>query len=222
MSEITLESFVSFKNSPKSEHGLAFSPTPRSVAVKGGKLLVELGDVPLPKKVPLPQSALTFYFGFRDALEQIKAQYEAAEKNRMKLVKVNVKFDIGQLVMTNQAHDSLGSTRLLNLRRIQKDLRQQVIDMVNEFVHVEAKDKGESNPQIFTRIEDLGFRPDLMVAAIRASKQFSNIKAICWSAPNDTPKGLQVVSILSNEVNEIELRGLPTPEPFQVVLPSLK
>jgi hypothetical protein len=179
-----------------------------------------MGDVPLPFSVPVSSQALTLLYGFKDVLEQMKEHYAEASKRGMTLVKVNIQLEIGELIMGTTTYESLARTRFLNLRRSHKDLQLEVIDMVNELQYRDAADKKNATPTVFRKVGEIGARPDLVVAAVRAIKAFKDINSVCYTVPDSTAKGLQVISLMTDKIGPMTLRGMPTPAPLRIELPS--
>lgn len=211
MSKLALESFVAWKAAPNGD--LKFFPEPSAVSQQGKTTTITLGNVPLPSKIPAPERGLTVLYGFRDALDEMKAQFEHARRNGMNILKVSFHLDVDDIVMGTTNPESIASTKFLNLRRLSKDLQQVILDGVNE---LSARDGKKA--VLYDRILQAGERPDLICKVIRSEKVFSHITSVVYMVPDGTPRGRQVATIFTTDVTDFATRG---DAPFQVKLPKL-
>lgn len=210
---LTLESFVLYKAN-ESKRTFDFFPPPRDIKQIGGRTVLVLGDVPFPKNVPHPKNALTMLYGFRDALEEFQRQLRFARENAMSSIKVTFRVPVRSIVMGTTDLDKLHTTDFLNLRRLQANLSDIIVDGVNE------RASGEKRGASFSRITEACQRPDLVCDVIRSEKIFQHIKAVAYMIPDDTnsARGRQVATVFTDRVEAPTFRG---DMPFDIVLPKL-
>lgn len=209
MSELTLESFITFRPTASDEYD--FFPVPGNVTTTNGTVVVTLSNIPLPTGVPAPAHALTALYGFKDPLDEFKRQYAEARKNGMNLVKVSFGLEVGRVAAGATTITDLPETNFLNLSRLSYDVQTVILDAVNGLA---AKEK---MPTFFDRLEDAGIRPDLICDAIRSEPQLAHILAVVYKIP-DVGRPRQVASIFTSDVTSIRFRG---EMPFDLILPKL-
>lgn len=210
---LTVESFVLYKAN-KSKRTFDFFPAPREIKQIGDRTVLVLGDIPFPQSVPHPKNALTMLYGFRDALEEIQRHLRFARENDMSSIKVTFRVPVRSIVMGTTDLDRLPTTDFLNLRRLQANLADIIVDGVNERL------SGEKRGSSFSRIAEACQRPDLVCDVIRSENIFRHIKAVAYMIPDDTnsARGRQVVSVFTDQVEAPTFRG---DMPFDIVLPKL-
>jgi hypothetical protein len=213
MSELALESFVTYKSKPEA-NSYDFYPLPRSVKNDESGTTITLGDIPFPAGIPLPEDCFSLLYGFRDPLEELKRQYAIARKNDMSLVKISFGLDVDEIILGTTTEADLPRTKFLNIRRISSDLQALIIDGMNELSAKESK-----FPIFFDKIADIGTRPDLICEAIKKESIFKNVNSVVYSLPDHTPRGRQVISIFSTQTKNIVFRG---EKPFNIILPNLR
>lgn len=216
MSELALQSLIGYKPS-STDDGYVFHPKPRAVKKRGDKLVVTIGDMPLPHGIPHPPTGLTVLYGFRDALEELQRQYAVIQSQKMNIVKIDFKLEVGRIVTGTTGRDDIKDTKFLNLKRLSIDLQQMILDGVNELVAKENK-----KAVFFEKITEAGVRPDLICAVIHAEKIFRHVNSVVYVVPEPLPDGKkrlrQVATIFSSDVSEMAVRG---DHPFEVELPKL-
>jgi hypothetical protein len=213
MSEISLDTFVTYKPS-QAEVGFDFYPAPRAATREGERTKIVLGDIPLPEGVPYPTDSMTFFYGYKDTLEEFSRQHQRAEENRMSLVKVTAKLDVGQLIAGSINPDNVLKTRFLRLRMASAGLQQEILDEINR-LSAERSGKGA---KVFEKMLDACSRPDLLCDAVRSLPNLRHINSIAYHVPDGTPGGRQIATVFSTDVSEITFRGEGA---FDIDLPLL-
>jgi hypothetical protein len=215
---LTLETFVLYK--PNTDgRSYEFFPVPAAVRQSGGRTIVTVGNIPFPAGVPHPANAITALYGFRDALEEIQRQLKFARESNMRNIKVTFKLQVRDIVMGTTDLEKLGSTDFLNLRRLQSDLANIIVDGVNERLAQEAP--AGVRIETYNRITDACHRPDLLCDVIRSEKIFSHIKAVAYMIPDSegSKRGRQVCTVFTDAFEDVGYRG---DMPFDIELPRFK
>ncbi len=215
---LTLETFVLYKPNTD-ERSYDFFPAPAAIRHADGRMVITLGNIPFPVGVPHPAKAITALYGFRDALEEIQRQLRFAREENMRNIKVTFKVQVREIVMGTTDLEKLGGTDFLNLRRLQSDLANIIVDGVNERLAQEAP-KGVK-VETYNRITDACQRPDLLCDVIRSEKIFSHIKAVAYMIPDaeGSKRGRQVCTVFTDKFEEIGYRG---DMPFDIDLPTFQ
>lgn len=212
MSEIALSNFLTHRR--KSNGGFDFYPQPTSVEPIAGRLRVLLGNVPLGEGVPHPRNALTFLYGFRDALEEMKAQYALADQREMSLIKVEFSLPVGDVVTGSVTPELAVGAQFLNVRRFNDELKTLIIGAVNKKAMLEPNFK-----EMFGTLEEAGTRPDLLCNVLREQSIFSALKAVVYPVPNGTRSGRQVATLFTTHgIVNLKFRG---DLPFNLELPLI-
>lgn len=214
---LALETFVLYKAN-NATRSYDFFPIPRQVTDRKGRTVVVPGDIPFPPGVPHPKNALTALYGFRDALEEIQLHLRHARENDMKNVKVTFKVQVREIVVGTTDLEKLPKTDFLNLRRLQQDLAQIIVDGINERLAKEAS-RGQQVAESYSKVTDACRRPDLLCDVIRSEKVFQHIKAVAYMIPDvsNTKRGRQVCTVFTDRFEDIGFRG---DMPFDIVLPK--
>lgn len=215
MSELSLETFVAWKQRA-SDGGIVIWPAPRKMSPqRSGRLLVTLGNLPMPGKLPSPTNAVTMLYGFRDAIEQLQAHQRTAIEQGMQFRRIAVKLEVKEILMGTLAAKDLKRTRFANLRRVSEQLQMDVIHEVNKLARRENKRHRE-----FDTMDEAGARPDLLCRAVRKGP-LANFLAIVFIMPTaNSRRGQQMAAVFTDKVKSIEVLGDPLP--FDIALPTLK
>jgi hypothetical protein len=213
--QLTLETFVLYKSN---EDGTSFDLFPPPAALRPGtqRPIVTVGNIPFPTGVPHPENAITALYGFRDALEEIQRQLKFAREKNMRNIKVTFKVQVREIVMGTTDLQKIASTDFLNLRRLQSDLANIIVDGINERMAQEAPAGQSIEP--YHKITDACPRPDLLCDVIRSEKIFSHIKAVAYMIPDEegSKRGRQVCTVFDDRFEEVSFRG---DMPFDIELP---
>lgn len=216
MSELSLETFVAWRSKATGD-GFVIWPTPRKTTVKeSGRLLVTLGNLPMPAQVPSPTNGLTMLYGFRDAIEQLQDFQRGAIEKGMQFRRIAVKLQVKEIIMGTLSADDLKRTLFANLRRVSEDLQLEITREVNKLARRESKAHCE-----FGNIGEAGARPDLLCRAVKKGP-LAKLQAVVFVLPANligTRRGRQVAAIFTNRVKSLEVLGDPLP--FDVELPAL-
>lgn len=211
MSEIALSTFLTHKLNVGG--GYEFFPMPSSVEQIAGRLRVLIGSVPVPQYLPPVRNALTFLYGFRDAIEEMQRQYALADAGGMSLIKIEFSLPVGDIGIGSISDENAEGAQFVNIRRFNDVLKFRLLSGINERLDTEP------GPWRAFSLEDAGWRPDLLCDVLRSWPMFSNLKAVVYSVPDGSRRGRQVATLFTTHgISNLKFRG---DLPFNLEVPLI-
>ena len=242
---IALSSFIGYQD--LGDKNFKFWPKPRKIEkLENGELVVELDNVPLPVGIPVPEG-ITFFYGFKDTLDQMESVYSAAQEKSYEVLKVELQINVfshdtqkekygkermerakpGQTEEeVNASRIGLGTihlddihlSRCLNIHRVDRYIRDfLILHPMNVLLANEAKNRGIKLKPI-DNIAQAGARPDLLIEVVKSNPLLSHINSIIYTIPNGMPRGLRVCTVFGqHSFSPITVRGNA---PFRIKMPK--
>jgi hypothetical protein len=152
----------------------------RSVLSQGTEegLIVELGDVPMNRRVKAPEGALTTLYGFTHSTQELPARREEATKNKNLFSMIDLTAEVGRVKLGAIGPKDLPKVRFLVIDKIALESRQKFLDAVND-----ALEKAGRSTRI-DDVRDVGTVPETLAYVLR-QPAYRHLSVVVYSTESE-------------------------------------